>query len=596
MPSSTRLLALSAVLTVGLAFSGCSCGTEELPDGGDAGRRDAGPALPDGGDAGPAAGRCGNGEVNAGEECDDANREDDDGCSSDCVIECGDGTVGANETCDIAIASGAGACPTDCDDSMACTSDVLSGTECTAECLSAPITAPLNGDGCCPAGATSLNDDDCPVGCGNMMLEAGELCDDGTAAPCPTMCNDGNSCTSDVLSGAASTCDAECPFDPITACSTTSDGCCPSACDSTMDADCSATCGNGTFEPPLETCEDGTATPCPTSCDDGMACTRDTLTGSAAMCNVQCGHAAITMCSTTSDGCCPGGCNAGNDADCAPVCGNSVTEAPETCDDGNTMSGDGCSSTCMLETASATAFRLTDMALGDPHAFAEIVIFCSDITGQLNMQLRNAITMDGDMMGDPGYGELDLNFLLVFRPLNQAGAGGMLDLVDASCTAPEASTSCTRMMSTPPLATATYTNTMSGSTACITATGVRPYPMPVSLPMPPCFATAPQPVTINLSGISINLRDAQIGASYVGTPATTLANGLIKGFITEADADATIIPASIALVGGMPLSAVLRGGTGNCMSGSDMDTHPTFGAGWWFYINFPARVVPYTEL
>ena len=32
-----------------------------------------------------------------------------------------------------------------------------------------------------------------------------------------------------------------------------------------------------------------------------------------------------------------------------PVCGNSVIETGETCDDGNTVSGDGCSSTCQIE-------------------------------------------------------------------------------------------------------------------------------------------------------------------------------------------------------------------------------------------------------
>ena len=32
-----------------------------------------------------------------------------------------------------------------------------------------------------------------------------------------------------------------------------------------------------------------------------------------------------------------------------PVCGNGVIETGETCDDGNTVSGDGCSSTCTTE-------------------------------------------------------------------------------------------------------------------------------------------------------------------------------------------------------------------------------------------------------
>ena len=34
----------------------------------------------------------------------------------------------------------------------------------------------------------------------------------------------------------------------------------------------------------------------------------------------------------------------------APVCGNGVIESGETCDDGNIVSGDGCSSTCQTET------------------------------------------------------------------------------------------------------------------------------------------------------------------------------------------------------------------------------------------------------
>jgi len=34
----------------------------------------------------------------------------------------------------------------------------------------------------------------------------------------------------------------------------------------------------------------------------------------------------------------------------APVCGNGVIESGEQCDDGNTINGDGCSSTCQIET------------------------------------------------------------------------------------------------------------------------------------------------------------------------------------------------------------------------------------------------------
>ena len=33
-----------------------------------------------------------------------------------------------------------------------------------------------------------------------------------------------------------------------------------------------------------------------------------------------------------------------------PICGDHIIEPPETCDDGNTLDGDGCSSMCQIET------------------------------------------------------------------------------------------------------------------------------------------------------------------------------------------------------------------------------------------------------
>src|SRR5215470_13108792 len=38
-----------------------------------------------------------------------------------------------------------------------------------------------------------------------------------------------------------------------------------------------------------------------------------------------------------------------NTPECPPSCGNGVVEAGEQCDDHNTVSGDGCSSTCVIE-------------------------------------------------------------------------------------------------------------------------------------------------------------------------------------------------------------------------------------------------------
>ncbi|HFE44065.1 MAG TPA: DUF4215 domain-containing protein, partial [Nannocystis exedens] len=42
------------------------------------------------------AGECGDGIVSGDEECDDGNKKDGDGCSSDCTVEekyCGDGEI-----------------------------------------------------------------------------------------------------------------------------------------------------------------------------------------------------------------------------------------------------------------------------------------------------------------------------------------------------------------------------------------------------------------------------------------------------------------------------------------------------------------------
>lgn len=89
----------------------------------------------------------------------------------------------------------------------------------------------------------------------------------------------------------------------------------------------------------------------------------------------------------------------------------------------------------------------------------------------------------------------------------------------------------------------------------------------------------------------IRLRDAQVAASYSGTPASSLSNGLLRGFITQADAEATILPDTLPVVGGRSLASVLRGGAGSCARGSDQDMHPTHGVGWWFFLNFPAGVV-----
>jgi hypothetical protein len=87
-------------------------------------------------------------------------------------------------------------------------------------------------------------------------------------------------------------------------------------------------CGNTVIEPGEQCDPPGT---CPTSCPP-KGCTRFVLQGTAAACTARCVEALPQATCVSADGCCPAGCNAANDSDCAIVCGNGVREGSETCE------------------------------------------------------------------------------------------------------------------------------------------------------------------------------------------------------------------------------------------------------------------------
>jgi cysteine-rich repeat protein len=278
----------------------------------------------------------------------------------DCTPKCGDGRKNGDEKCDTAIADGKdGACPKSCAALNSCTPQTLKGTLCSAECSPQPITQVGTHDGCCPAGANATADPDCVSTCGNKVTEPGETCDPPSSCPvCPT----NNACLTVKATGSAQTCTANCEVSAITACKS-GDGCCPSGCTRSTDTDCSKSCGNGVIDPG-ETCEPAGNNLCPTSCDDADNCTTDLKTGSSANCNLQCTHVLITT-PHNNDLCCPkNGGNANNDSDCVPSCGNGLLEGTEQCDDGNLLNGDGCSSSCTVE--SPAQICLTN--IGDDNA------------------------------------------------------------------------------------------------------------------------------------------------------------------------------------------------------------------------------------
>ncbi len=103
-----------------------------------------------------AAPFCGDGNLDPGEECDDSNTADGDGCSASCSEElnpepfCGDGNVDPGEACD--------------------DSNTMDGDGCSANCTDEPEPEPFCGDGNLDPGeecddANELDGDGCSSEC-----------------------------------------------------------------------------------------------------------------------------------------------------------------------------------------------------------------------------------------------------------------------------------------------------------------------------------------------------------------------------------------------------------------------------------------------
>jgi cysteine-rich repeat protein len=224
---------------------------------------------------------------------------------------CGNGKLEAGEGCDDGNGLDGDGCSATCkiDLGRPC-NGTNPGVLGDGSCASAVCNLASGAPGVCRAADT----------CGNGKLEAGEGCDDGNGIPgdgCNSQCKveNGRSCTAK----AGSSCESG-------VCNVTGggDGLCVPA----------GTCGNSVLEAG-EGCDDGN-----TKDSDGCSatCKRDDGAG--------CNSAAPGL---TGDGSCTSGiCNEAGGNVCASrnACGNSVLEAGEGCDDGNTKESDGCSATC----------------------------------------------------------------------------------------------------------------------------------------------------------------------------------------------------------------------------------------------------------
>jgi cysteine-rich repeat protein len=134
----------------------------------------------------PSLAVCGNSAVETGEQCDDGNTTDGDGCSADCQYEpaCGNGNLEPGEVCDDGNTADGDGCSSTCQiEAAICGNNVVEAGE------SCDDGNTVNGDGC-----SSTCQVEVPL-CGNSVVDPGETCDDGNttsydgcSSACQTEC------------------------------------------------------------------------------------------------------------------------------------------------------------------------------------------------------------------------------------------------------------------------------------------------------------------------------------------------------------------------------------------------------------------------
>jgi fibro-slime domain-containing protein len=313
---------------------------------------------------------CGNSVLEGSEACDDGNTDDEDGCAADCSsVEdgwvcvrpgkpcvkqsvCGNGVRERGEACDdgqATPASGDG-CDELCQTIEPGYYCPVPGQGCVQQVCGDHVRTPdeacddgnkTPGDGCaadCKSVETGwhCNAVGCKAQCGDGLVVMGEACDDGNAVG-------GDGCSSG------------CKTEPYFSCTGVPSKCTPKTA--------AELCGNNTIDPIFalqggvykvvghEICDPPGNKGCDPDClgvtvmDTPPVCHDGVITGTET-CDVPADTAACKGCVVQPGYTCP----QANVCFANPRCGDGTVNAGEACDDNNLGNGDGCSSTCTVET------------------------------------------------------------------------------------------------------------------------------------------------------------------------------------------------------------------------------------------------------
>jgi len=234
-----------------------------------------------------------------------------------------------------------------------------------------------------------------------------------------------------------------------------------------------------------------------------------------------------------------------------------------------------------------TAFRITDLQIRDPHLFKSILSVCTEVTGSVNSEIHDRFALDSDQDGHK-----DADALIVFRNLNLSGPGDVYQLVSAKCDT-LADPTCTLDTVSPEINLA-FSYVHNPQDTCLSPDPLllHPYTPAVVSPIANCFGTLPINIEVTFGGTTFTMYGAEMGATFVDNPPTSLVRGLMRAFLAETTATRVLLPADAPLVGGQPLASLFAGGPGSCPSWSDQDIGPDgVTVGWWIFANFEATRV-----